>query len=287
MQLSYLEWFLLLLFIALATYGLQFVTWLVRKYVFNIDNSERREILQAEFENLKKEHTDQQSKIMDLEKQNKIFVQNYENVVGRLSELQKKYDLLLRANKELQEQVEVLSRTSTVETSKREKVLYVVVGSGDAGLSLDLASIRAVETETGLDVQHIKDPQPESIERKLAVARREKSHIYLHLSVKADSEGYLIGDKIVDATWLSGILDGVLVLLVAGTDSDYVGEFLGVVPYVVTMRGGVGNREAAIFSRAFWTEIGRGIGPSLALKRALAKSPEMLQDKIIMRRWES
>lgn len=271
----------LFIFVVVATYGLNIATWLVRKYIFNIDTSERKEILEREVQVLKNEHSNQQIVIADLQKQNKIFVENYEGVVVKLADLQKKYDELENENRQLQEHVDSLLRISEKKKTRNDKVLYVVVGSTDSGLSLDLANLRAVETETGLDVQEIKNPTPESIERKLSVVRGEKSQIYLHLAVKADKEGYQIGSKIVDATWLSSILDGVLVLVVAGTDSSYVGEFLGVVPYVITMRGGVSNRDSAIFSKAFWTEIGRGIGPTLALKRSLARSPESIRESIV------
>lgn len=280
------EWFFLLVFIAVSTYGLRAFVWAVRRYVFKIDPEDNKEILQAEFQTLKKDHKDQQIKIQDLEKQNKIFVENYEATVVKLAELQTKYDVLEKENRQLKDQVDSLIKLSAPRGAKNDRILYVIIGSDDPGLSLDLASLRGVETETGLQIQQIKDLSPEAIERRLNVARREKSQVYLHMSIKADKDGYLIGERIVDATWLSAILEGVLVLVVAGTDSNYVGEFLGVVPYVITMQGSVSNREAASFTRAFWTEIGRGVGPSLALRRALGKSPEAVRDGIISH-WET
>ena len=135
--------------------------------------------------------------------------------------------------------------------------------------------------ETGIEVKELVGPTPGVLKRELERVRGRKVQIYVHMAIFSDKEGYQLGGQIVDVNWLSTILQDVLVLLVAGADSSYVGEFLGVVPYVVTVEGGVPTRELSSFSRLFWSEIARGIGPGRALKRALDKSAPEVKDKIV------
>lgn len=273
---------------------LQGMTW-VGKKIFRIDSSERELVLQAQInqlvektkdheelvrdhQELKRTVREQEQEIEDLRKQVKLLVDQYEDALGRLGVLQEQYATVSQENKNLKLQIK---SSSLVRERGPQRILMVMIGSEDAGLSLDLASIRAVRTETGLQIKEISSHNPGFLKRELDEAKQRGDHIYLHLAVKADKEGYQMGNQIVDVSWLSSILDGVLVLVVAGTDSDYVGEFLGVVPYVVTMSGSIAHREAAVFSRSFWLEIGKGIGPTLALKRALSRSPQSIRDQIV------
>jgi hypothetical protein len=71
---------------------------------------------------------------------------------------------------------------------------------------------------------------------------------------------------------------------VAGSDSTEVGEFLGIIPYVITMSDKLPSRDAARFTRHFWTEIGNGIGPTLGLQRALEASPGRMSE-YVKRHW--
>lgn len=279
-------------FIVTGFVALQAITWIVRRWL-KLDSSEREQVLQMQINDLNQKIKHQDEKIEDYEKevedlrrQVRIMVAQYEEAIGKLGRLQEAYDQSMETNRQLREQVNNLSSGYVMRDSRPEKILLVLVGSPDAGLSLDLATLRAVRTETGLEIQEITDPTPEKLKRALDRARMKQDHIYLHMAVKADKEGYLIGDTIVDAIWLSSILTNVIILVVAGTDSDNVGDFLGVVPYVVTMSGGISHRDASIFSRAFWTEIGKGIGPSMALRRALDRSPGTIREKVVSH-WNS
>lgn len=285
---------ILIIFTIVLFYVLQFITWGTRR-LLKIDSTEREQILQAQIDELvekTKDHdeltrthdelqrkvTEQEQDIEDLRKQVKLLFDQYEDALKKLGVLQQQYQSSVQENKNLKIQIR---NSSQLKERGPQRLLLVMIGSEDKGLTLDLAGIRAVKTETGLDIKEIPSPYPGSLKQELDEAKSRGDHIYLHMAVKADRDGYQMGKQIVNATWLSSILEGVLILVVAGTDSDYVGEFLGVVPYVITMSGSISHREAATFSRAFWLEVGKGIGPSLALKRALSKSPASIQKQIV------
>lgn len=255
---------------------LQTMTWVVRRWL-KLDSSEREQKLQIQIDHLTREVEQYKQKVMTLEKQLEVFVGQYEETAGRLARVQETNNVVVAENVQLKSEIVNLAGVKRV---KAEKILFVVIGSDDAGLSLDLATARAVQSETGLEIREITNPTAGSLKRELDRARNQKNQIYLHMAVRSDKDGYQLGNQIVDAAWLSGILNDVIVLLVAGADSSYIGEFLGVVPYVITMSGNVNHRNAAIFSRAFWTEIGKGIGPTRSLKRALDKSPD-IKDQIV------
>lgn len=264
--------------------GLQILTWVVRRWL-KLDSTEREQILQAQMNKLSDKVEDYEEEIEHLKKQVKIMVEKYEEAVGRLVKLQEQYDVSVESNRQLREQLNNLSSGYLMRDNRPNKILLVLIGSGDVGLSLDLATLRAVRTETGMEIQEISDATPEKLKRALDRARMRQDHIYLHMAIKTDADGYQIGTDIVDATWLSSILNGVLVLVVAGTESDQIGDFLGVVPYVITMSGSLSHHDAAMFSRSFWTEIGRGIGPSLALRRALDRQSGTVRERVVSH-WE-
>lgn len=271
--------FLFLLFIA-AYVILNGISAFLQKFL-KIDRSEREQLLQNQLSHLSEKIGDYESEISDLRKLVKLLQTQYEEMVGKYKELQHVHEEARQESQSLREQLNNLSQGYIMRDTHPNKVLIVCVGSPDKGLGLDLATIRAVRTDTGLEIQTIQDPSPDNLKKFLDRARMKQDHIYVHLAVKADKEGYQLGETIVDASWLSSVLNGAIVLLVAGADSDNVGDFLGVVPYVITMSGGVTHRDAAIFSRLFWTEIGRGIGPSLALTRALDRSPGTIREQIV------
>jgi cell division protein FtsB len=280
-----MEWVSVFLFVVFSYIVLTGVVNFIRHYL-KIDRTEREQILQAQIDDLTDKVEESEKEIQDLRRQVRLMVKQYEEAIGRLAELQKQHVVATEENRELKEQIKGLKAGFSEIDNRQDRVLFALIGSDDKGLGLDLASIRAVNTETGLEVKVIQDPSPEGLKTALDRARMQRSHIYLHMAINAGKEGYKLDDELVDASWLSSILNGVIVLVVAGTDSDYVGDFLGVVPYVVSMSGGVNHREAAIFSRLFWTEIGKGIGPTRAIKRALERSPTAIRESITTH-WET
>lgn len=269
------DWVFVIILVLVLQSFLILLVFIFRKNL-RIGTDEREKVFQAKIEKLEKELEESNKEIESLRKQVNFLVEQNEESVRKMVHVE-------QINTELKEKINSFRRNPKLGyyLDSPQRVLIVVIGSHETGMALDLASIRAVKTDTGLDIQTVSDVTPDNLKRVLDAARRRNNHIYVHLSVKADKEGYLIGNAIVDVAWLSSILEDVIVLLVAGADSNYVGEFLGVVPYVVTMRGDIAHRDAALFTRAFWTEIGKGIGPSMSLKRALERSPITIRDNVV------
>src|SRR4029450_8503799 len=84
---------------------------------------------------------------------------------------------------------------------------------------------------------------------------------FVHLGVHGSEQGLAFKDGVMSWDWLSVALDGVEVLLLAACLSSKVGDWLGVVPHVVSMSEGVENEDAARFAQLFWMEMGRGASP--------------------------
>lgn len=274
------EWISVVLFVIVSYFILHGLVLLISRFL-KLDRTEREQVLQSQIDKLNITLRDYEREIDDLRNQVRIIVAQYQDIIGKYKELEKSYNEAREESVSLRDQLNNLSSGYVMRDVRPDKILLVLIGEINSGLSLDLASIRAVRTETGMEIQTISDPSPENLKKALDRARMKQDHIYLHMAIKADKEGYQIGNKIVDASWLSSVLGGVIVLVVAGAESDNVGDFLGVIPYVISMSGDIAHRDASIFSRMFWTEIGRGIGPSLALRRALEKSPGTIREQIV------
>lgn len=157
-------------------------------------------------------------------------------------------------------------------TKRNDKHLLVGIGK-DAQLQIDLASLRAVKTKTGMGFTRIMPVTKERLHLTLANARTSGRPIrLLHLSVHAEPEFIALDEK-VDAVWLSGELQDVQILVLAGCETSAVGTWLGVVPNVVTMLEAVRMDDAARFSEVFWTNIGLGKNSEDAFYDALDKVP--------------
>jgi hypothetical protein len=139
-----------------------------------------------------------------------------------------------------------------------QKRLLLVLGDDEA-FKLDLASMRAVRTKTKLEFVRVQDADKTKIERQLIRARSGgKPFAYVHIAAHGNQQGVMLGGVLVAWDWLSGVLDGVEVLVLAACESSIIGDWLGVVPFVISISEQVGNENAALFAQAFWTEIGRG-----------------------------
>jgi hypothetical protein len=162
--------------------------------------------------------------------------------------------------------------------------LLVVIGP-DAALRLDLAALRKVKRLTGLAFHRLTDATADDLD---AYLRRERSKgqpvVYLHLAVHADHAGVQLADGAVDGDWLSERLLGVQVLLLAGCHGDRLGDWLGVVPHVVTLDEAIGHDDAAVLCEHFWTGIGKGDGPAAALDAALAACAPVVGEYVV-RHW--
>lgn len=159
-----------------------------------------------------------------------------------------------------------------------ETPLLVAIGS-DAALKLDLASLRAVRTDTGMAFTRIEDATLEKVKRFLDRGRiNGRPYDKVHLAVHSGPEGIYLSNGLVNSVQLSEILEGVRILVLAGCEGDAVSDYLGVVPYVVSMTEKVGHGDAALFSRAFWEEIGRKTEPTEALRLAFKRAPSGMSE---------
>jgi hypothetical protein len=159
--------------------------------------------------------------------------------------------------------------------------LLLVLGS-ERRVNVDLAAARAVRRQTGLDFVRVQDATAETIERHLDRARAlGRPFDYVHIAAHGDRQGVELGGQLVTWDWLSGVLDGVQVLVVAACESTILADWLGVVPYVVSVSERVENEDAGRFAQAFWMEIGRGVAPAEAYDRALARCPAQMREFVI------
>lgn len=276
------DWATLISVIIVATLVMQIISPLIQRYL-KLDKTEREQVLQSQIDQMTDKQGEYETDAATLKAHIKLLLKQYDELVVENNKLKQEHAMAQKEIVELQKQVNALNQQAqqpNASTVSPQRTLVVCTATDDSNFMLDLASLRAVRTDTGMEITHIKEPTPETLKRTLDRLRARGGPFYLHLAIRTDKDGYQIGDKIVDATWLSSILDGVVILLVAGSDSDSVGDFLGVVPYVITLAGDVQHRDVALFSRLFWVEIGRGLGPSLALKRSLDRSPSSIREAI-------
>jgi hypothetical protein len=162
--------------------------------------------------------------------------------------------------------------------------LFLCVGP-DPALALDLSVLRRVRAATGMQFLRLVD----LTRRKFAdTLRRERGFgrpfKLLHMAVHASAEGVQFADGFVDGSWLSERLDGVQVLLLATCNSESIGDWLGVVPYVVTFSEALGNEDAAVLTEHFWHSIALDKDPGEALDEALKHCPPAVAEYVV-RHW--
>ena len=197
----------------------------------------------------------------------------------------------LRQIAELQETIRNLTLELENLRSGHERLRQTVAGpsrrllvalGADPHFQIDLAALRAVRSRTGMEFLRLT-----GVSRKLLAAHLDRNRLngrpfgHLHLGVHGSDEGLAFADGLVSWEWLSGVLDGVQVLLLASCSSTKVGDWLGVGPWVVSLSGGVTLEDGARFTQAFWSEIGNGAEPPQALSTALDRSPAQLQEFVI------
>lgn len=277
------DWATLIGVVVLATLAMQVFSPLIQRYL-KLDRTEREEVLQSQIDAMGDKQNEYENDTASLKNHIKFLLRQYDDLVVENAKCKEEYAKAQREIGILQEQVKALtiqSQQPAVEAAvSAQRTLVVCTATDDPNFALDLASLRAVRTDTGMEISLVKEPSPDNLKKMLDRLRARGGPFYLHLAIRTDKDGFQIGNQVVDANWLSSILDGVIILLVAGSDSDSIGDFLGVVPYVVTLNGNVQHRDVALFSRLFWIEIGRGLGPSLALKRASDRSPSSIRESL-------
>lgn len=159
--------------------------------------------------------------------------------------------------------------------------LLVVTGS-DHLLEMDVAMVRAVARTTGLRYQHIAHATRADLEAHLRRARSLGRPIpWVHMACHVSHAGVLFADGLGDGAWLSSVLMGVEVLLIAGCNGDRVGDWLAVVPYVITLSDKISHDDAATLTHHFWEAMAREQPPTAALAQAMARCPQVLWESVV------
>lgn len=240
----------------------------------NLDLEKQLASLQAQLAECARRLAESERKNLELE-------QRQDFLLGELEKANQKSGRQQQQIAELNSKVSELERANVMRTEPvADSMLLVAIGS-DAALKIDLASLRAVRTETGLSFSRIEDATLDKIKQHLDRARINGRPIdKLHLAVHSGPAGIVLGGVPVSSVQLSEILEGVRVLLIAGCEGDTVGDYLGIVPYVLSFSEKVGHSDAATFTRAWWSEIGKKKEPEEALKAALRRSPSGMSEYI-------
>lgn len=162
--------------------------------------------------------------------------------------------------------------------------LLVCLGD-DPALAVDLAMLRGVRVATGLAFHALRGATRATLARSLRRARATGRPVrYLHMACHASAAGIDMADGVADGAWLSARLEGIEVLLIAACHGDEVGDWLRVVPYVVTFADDLAHADAAAMTYAFWKAIGTGEAVDTALENALrSTSPEV--SEFVVRHW--
>jgi hypothetical protein len=164
------------------------------------------------------------------------------------------------------------------------RTLLVCIGP-DSALMLDLAALRAVRAATGLRFMRILDATRAKFDTALRRERKLGRPIeLLHLALHASPAGVEFADGVADGSWLSERLFGVRVMLLASCRGDSVGDWLGVVPHVITLREDISHEDAAVLTQHFWHNIGLSMEPGAALDEALTHCPPAVSEYVV-RHW--
>jgi hypothetical protein len=171
-----------------------------------------------------------------------------------------------------------------IEGPMENRTLLVCVGA-EEGLMLDLAVLRAVRTATGLEFQRVLNTTKRKLADQLRRARNfGRPYELLHIALHASAAGIEFADGMADGNWLSERLAGVRVMLLASCECDTIGDWLGVVPYVVTLSEEISHEDASALTQAFWHNIGLRQEPGAALNAALAHCPPAVSEYVV-RHW--
>ena len=164
------------------------------------------------------------------------------------------------------------------------RTLFVCIGP-DSALMLDLAALRAVRSATGLKFHRVLD----ATRPKFAASLRRERDLgrpveLLHLALHASPAGVEFADGVADGNWLSERLFGVRIMLLASCRGDSIGDWLGVVPHVITLSEDISHEDAAVLTQHFWHNIGLNLDPGAALDEALTHCPPAVSEYVV-RHW--
>ncbi len=163
-------------------------------------------------------------------------------------------------------------------------VLFVCIGPDDS-LRIDLAALRAAGAATPLKVHRILDATRSKFADTL---RRERGLGHpvelLHMALHAGPEGIVFVDGPAGGDWLSERLAGVRVLLLASCQGERIGDWLGVVPHVISLSEAISHEDAALLAQHFWHGVALGRGVDAALDQALTHCPPAVGEYVV-RHW--
>ncbi|MFN8464566.1 MAG: hypothetical protein U0X20_03410 [Caldilineaceae bacterium] len=164
------------------------------------------------------------------------------------------------------------------------RTLLVCIGP-DSALMLDLAALRAVRSATDLKFRRLLDATrpkfAETLRRERSLGRPVE---LLHLALHASPAGVEFADGIAEGSWLSERLFGVRIMLLASCQGDSIGDWLGVVPHVITLSEDISHEDAAVLTQHFWHNIGLNMEPGAALDEALTHCPPAVSEYVV-RHW--
>ena len=150
------------------------------------------------------------------------------------------------------------------------KELLLIALGADRAFGVDLAALRA----TGLRISRLTGVSKASLKRTLDRYRRNSDQVrYVHLAVHGNLDALGFSDGAADAIWLSEQLAGVQVLVLMACVGDAIGDLLGVVPFVISMREEIDHKDAWQFAQVFWTLIGDGVDPERAFDETMGRVP--------------
>lgn len=155
-----------------------------------------------------------------------------------------------------------------IESDEKQQLL-VVVGP-DYELYSDLSALRVVRSATGLSFHRILNATGEDVDTKLRRGIQVSRPVrYLHFAAHMGKDGVKLADGFYDGHWWSERLSGLQVVLLAGCDSSEIGDWMRVVPHVVSFSEEVKHQDAAMFTESFWMSIGLGQDADDAVDYAL------------------
>lgn len=208
-----------------------------------------------------------------------LLEQQYRQAVEREVQAHRELDDLRDEMRSLRSEI---ARDRGAAFALRRRTLLVAMRSGNK-FWMDLAALRG--SPVPLNVIRLNGVTKEKLKRYLDRGRLNGSPIeLLHIAVHADEQGLEFDDGVTDANWLSEHLKGVKVLLLAGCNTDVIGDWLGVVPYVITLTEQVSDEDAAMLGQALWTELAMGAEPDVALEQALQRAPAGMSE-YVERHW--
>lgn len=147
--------------------------------------------------------------------------------------------------------------------------LMIVIGD-DPQLVVDLAALRGAR---GLEVTRLLPATHRSLKSTVERFRRQGKPLELvHFAVHAEQDGIKL-DRVIKPVELSELLVGVRIAVFMGCLTAEIGDFLAVIPSVVSFREPVPHDEAWQFSLLFWRGIGEGLLPAQAFRRAKERGP--------------